>query len=92
MAIELPKDLRAEALASLERYLGENFEERVGNIAASALLTFFIEEVGPVIYNKAVVDVQERLAARVQELDLEIHEDEFQYWRRQGKAGTKARR
>jgi uncharacterized protein (DUF2164 family) len=92
MAIELPKDLRAEALASLERYLGENFEERVGNIAASALLTFFIEEVGPVIYNKAVADVQERLAARVQELDLEIHEDEFQYWRRQGKAGTKARR
>jgi len=92
MAIELPKDLRAEAPTSLERYLGENFEERVGNIAASALLTFFIEEVGPVIYNKAVADVQERLAARVQELDLEIHEDEFQYWRRQGKAGTKARR
>jgi hypothetical protein len=32
-----------------------------------------------------------RLAARVQELDLEIHEDEFQYWRRQGKQGTKPR-
>jgi hypothetical protein len=39
-----------------------------------------------------VADVQERLAARVQELDLEIHEDEFQYWRRQGKQGPKPRR
>jgi uncharacterized protein (DUF2164 family) len=91
MAIELSKPLRAEALASLERYLSENFEERVGNIAAGALLSFFIEEVGPSIYNQAVADVQERLAARVQELDLEIHEDEFQYWRRQGKQGTKPR-
>ena len=62
MAIELSKPLRAEALASLERYLSENFEERVGNIAAGALLSFFIEEVGPSIYNQAVADVQERLA------------------------------
>ena len=92
MAIELSKPLRAEALASLERYLSENFEERVGNIAAGALLSFFIEEVGPSIYNQAVADVQERLAARVQELDLEIHEDEFQYWRRQGKQRPKPRR
>jgi hypothetical protein len=26
--------------------------------------------------------VQERLQARVAELDIEIHEDEFQYWRK----------
>jgi uncharacterized protein (DUF2164 family) len=92
MTIELPKDLKAEALASLERYLAENFDERVGNIAASALLNFFIEEIGPALYNKGVADAQERLALRVQELDLEVREDGFQYWRRQGKAGTKARR
>ncbi len=92
MTIELPKDLKAEALASLERYLAENFEERVGNIAASALLNFFIEEIGPALYNKGVADAQERLALRVQELDLEVREDGFQYSRRQEKAGTKARR
>lgn len=92
MTIELPKDLKAEALASLERYLAENFEERVGNIATSALLNFFIEEIGPALYNKGVADAQERLALRVQELDLEVREDGFQYWRRQVKAGTKGRR
>ena len=92
MTIELPKDLKADALASLERYLAENFEERVGNIAASALLNFFIEEIGPALYNKGIADAQERLALRVQELDLEVREDGFQYWRRQGKAGTKTRR
>ena len=38
--------------------------------------------VGPSIYNKAVADVQERLQTRIMELDLEVHEDEFQYWRK----------
>ena len=46
------------------------------------MLTFFLEEVGPSIYNKAVADVQERLQLRVSELDIEVHEDEFQYWRK----------
>ncbi len=92
MSIELPKEKRAEALASLERYFNQNFEERIGNIAAGALLNFFLEEIGPSIYNQAVTDVQERLAIRVQELDLEIHEDEFQYWRRQGHPAPKPRR
>jgi uncharacterized protein (DUF2164 family) len=92
MSIEIPKEARAQALTSLERYFNENFEERIGNIAAGALLNFFLEEVGPSIYNKAVADVQERLGQRIQELDLEIHEDEFQYWRRQGKATPKPRR
>lgn len=82
MSIELAKDARQEAIASIERYFRENMDEPIGNIAAGALLGFFLEEVGPSIYNKAVADVQERLMARVQELDYEVHEDEFQYWRK----------
>jgi uncharacterized protein (DUF2164 family) len=91
MTIELTKEARAEAIASIERYFEENKQERIGNIAAGALLGFFLQEVGPSIYNKAVADVQERLQARVMEIDIEIHEDEFQYWRKQPK-GLKGRR
>ncbi|MES3002589.1 MAG: DUF2164 domain-containing protein [Pseudomonadota bacterium] len=82
MPIDIPKDLRAQAIQSIERYFQENMEERIGNIAAGALLNFFVEEIGPVIYNQAVADVQERLQARVSELDIEHHEDPFQYWRK----------
>ena len=83
MPIELPKEARQEAVASIERWFRENMEEKIGNIAAGALLNFFLEEVGPSIYNHAVAQVQERLQARVSEIDIEVHEDEFQYWRRQ---------
>lgn len=89
MTIELSKEVRAEAIASIERYFRTNMDEPIGNIAAGALLGFFLEEVGPSIYNKGVADAQERLQARIMELDIEVHEDEFQYWKkyeRQSKA------
>jgi uncharacterized protein (DUF2164 family) len=82
MTIEISKEARKEAIASIERYFTENMEDKIGNIAAGALLGFILEEIGPVIYNKAVTDVQERLQARIMEVDIEIHEDEFQYWRK----------
>lgn len=82
MAIELPDQVRKEAIASIERYFRENMEEKIGNIAAAGLLGFFLEEIGPTVYNQAVTDVQERLQMRVSELDIEIHEEAFQYWRK----------
>jgi uncharacterized protein (DUF2164 family) len=86
MAIELTKEDRSQAIASIERYFRENMEERIGNVAAGGLLGFFLEEIGPAIYNKAVADVQERLQARISELDFEVHEEEFPYWRKFDKA------
>jgi uncharacterized protein (DUF2164 family) len=80
MAIELSKEAKTEAIASIERWFREEREERIGNIAAGALLHFMLEEIAPSVYNRAVADVQERLGARVAELDIEIHEDEFGYW------------
>ena len=82
MAIELPKEARAQAITSIERWFQEERGERVGNITASALLGYFLEEIGPSIYTQAVADVQERLALRVAEVDVEVHEDEFGYWRK----------
>ena len=82
MPIALTPEMRKEAIASIERYFREHMDERIGNIAAGALLGYFLEELGPLVYNKAVADVQERLQARVTELDIEVHEDEFVYWRK----------
>ncbi len=85
MTIELNKDARQRAIASIERYFQQNMEEPIGNVAAGGLLGFILEEIGPSIYNQAVVDVQERLQARVAELDFEVHEEEFGYWRKYDK-------
>jgi uncharacterized protein (DUF2164 family) len=82
MAIDISKEARKQAIASIERYFRENMDEPIGNVAAGALLGFFLGEVGPLVYNQAVTDVQDRLQARVMEVDVEVHEPEFTYWRK----------
>ena len=82
MTIELSKEARQQAISSIERYFEQERDERIGNIAAGALLNFMLEEIGPSIFNQAVSQVQERLQQRVTEVDIEVHEDEFAYWRK----------
>ncbi|MDR3395306.1 MAG: DUF2164 domain-containing protein [Parasulfuritortus sp.] len=85
MTIELTKEDRQQAIASIERYFREHMDDGIGNVAAAGLLGFLLDEIGPSIYNKAVTDVQARLQARVADLDFEVHEDEFVYWRKSEK-------
>jgi len=82
MPIELPEDARTEAIASIQRYFDANMEEPIGNVAAGALLGFFLEEIAPAVYNKAIADAQESMQARIVDLDIDLHEEPFQYWRK----------
>ena len=82
MPIELNKEDRAQAIASIERYFEVNFEQKIGNISAGALLGFVLEEIGPSIYNRAVSDAKERMLMRVEDLEYEVRVDEFQYWQK----------
>jgi uncharacterized protein (DUF2164 family) len=82
MKVELPKPTRDAAIASVQRYFDENMPESIGNLPAGLLLDFFIEEIGPVIYNKAIADAQARLSQRVGDLSGELFWDELQYWPR----------
>ncbi len=86
MTVTLSKDVQQRAVASIERYFLERMDERIGNVTAAALLAFFVEEVGPTLYNRGVADAQERLQARVQDVDIEVHEDEFTYWSKTDRA------
>ena len=85
MTIELNKDARNAALASLQRYFTANFDEPIGNLQAGALLDFVLQEIGPSLYNQAIADAQTAMQSRVMELDIDCHEDEFPYWQKRGK-------
>lgn len=92
MTLELRKADRDQAVASIQRYFEEHLDTQLGNVGAGGLLAFFLAEIGPCLYNQGVRDAQERLQMRVQELDYEVHADEFVYWRRTGRAGPKSGR
>jgi uncharacterized protein (DUF2164 family) len=82
MSIELSTQARAEAIASIQQYFDRNLPEPIGELPAGLLLDFFVQEIGPAIYNKAIADAQARLSLRVADLSGELYEDEFQYWPR----------
>lgn len=90
VTLELNKQQRVEAIASLKRYFEENLEP-IGDLPAGLLLNFILEEIGPVIYNQAIADAQARLTQRVADLNGELYADEFQYWPR-ADAKRKSRR
>lgn len=87
--VELPEAVRAEAMASLQRYFDENLPEPLGDMPAGLLLNFILEEIGPAIYNRAIADAQVRLQARLADLPGELYAQEFQYWPRQQKRRPK---
>ena len=91
MTIELAKQTKTDAIASLKRYFEENMPEPLGDLPAGLLFDYILEEIGPALYNKAVADAQARLQQRVLDLTDEVYADEFPYWPK-ADAKRKARR
>ncbi|MBB1075525.1 DUF2164 domain-containing protein [Rhodoferax sp. 4810] len=80
MAIDLPKETRATAISSIERWFTANMDMRIGNMQAAELLDFFLKELAPSAYNQGVTDAQAQMLAHVNELDINCYESEFAYW------------
>ena len=80
MAIELSRQARAEGIASIKRYFEENLSQPIGDLPAGLLLNYFLEEIGPAIYNQAIADAQTRMQRHVGDLSGDLFAEEFQYW------------
>ena len=91
MNLELSKESRAEAINSIQHYFRENMSEPIGELAATLLLDFFLEEVGPLVYNHAIAQAQARMLKQVSDLNGELYAEEFQYWPRLERKRKRAR-
>jgi uncharacterized protein (DUF2164 family) len=78
-SVQLSDDARKLAVASIRRYVEEELGQEVGDLKASFVLDFFLAELGPVVYNKALADAQTFFAERTADLGALAHE-EFTYW------------
>ncbi len=80
MAITLEPDARKQAVASIRRYFAENWELDVGDLKAGLLLDFFLKEIGPSVYNRAIGDAQAYFRDRAADLEGTCYEKEFGFW------------
>ena len=75
MAIELDKNTRDGAVKSIQTYFEQKRDEELGNLEAGFLLDFFIEQIGPAIYNKAVANAQALMQDKLIDIDGELFEE-----------------
>jgi len=82
-------DARKQAIASIQRYFKEEMDEPIGDLKAGLLLDYFVAEIGPIIYNQAIADASDFLAARVVDLSADLssiyEQMEFTYWEKRGR-------
>ena len=79
MSIVLPKDKEARIMESIKQYFKENLENEIGDLKASLLLDYFMNEIGPVIYNQAIIDAQTFMTEKINDLDSSCYHPEFMY-------------
>ncbi|MBN1781001.1 DUF2164 domain-containing protein [bacterium] len=86
MSIDIPKEKEARIIKSVKQYFEENLETEIGDLKASLLLDYILNEIGPVIYNQAVLDAQKFMTEKITDLDSSCYQPEFMYWnKRDGK-------
>jgi uncharacterized protein (DUF2164 family) len=91
MNIQLPKDTEQKLTQSIQRYVGENFSEDIGELKAGLFLKFCLEEIGPSIYNKAISDAQTYFQDRAMDLENVCYAQEFGYWKKGSGKSVKRR-
>lgn len=82
-SITIADEARKRAVASLKRYLDEEFDEEVGELKAGLFVDFLLEELGPTIYNRAISDARTFFEGRTADLEGVCYHAEFPYWAKQ---------
>lgn len=65
---KITKEKRDEMIASIKAYYLDEREEEIGDLAASMMLNFIIEELAPEFYNQGVYDAYKYMDDRVEDL------------------------
>jgi len=82
MAIKLPKDAEKYLLGSIKRFAAEQLDAEIGDLKAALFLEFCVREIGPSIYNQAMVDAQGYMQEKAADLVGARYEAEFAYWKK----------
>ena len=79
--MKLEKDTEEYLLGSIKRFFAEEMEEEIGDLKAMLVLNFCVREIGPSIYNQAIVDAQVYFQEKTADLSGVRYEPEFDFWK-----------
>ena len=74
MTIKFPKETKEALIPLIQDYFAQERDESLGNLETEFLLDFFIEKIGPVIYNQAIQDAKTYIQTRVVDIEDGLYE------------------
>lgn len=76
MRIRLTDERKAEILRKLTCFYAGEFDEKLSPFRAEQVLTFFVQNLGPAIYNQAIQDARKYMSERLEDLDSTFYVEE----------------
>ncbi|AMC35825.1 DUF2164 domain-containing protein [Janthinobacterium sp. B9-8] len=80
MALKISKEAEALLVKSICRYFDANMDEPIGGLQAAQLLDFFMQEIGPSVYNQAIADAQAYMQDKALDMPGTCFEPEMNFW------------
>ena len=77
--IKLTPPIKEKIIYELQSYFSNERDEDLGNIGAELLIDFILKEVGPMIYNQALIDVHELMEEKLDDIYLLELDDKYEY-------------
>ena len=74
--IKLGDARRYVILGMMRSFYEVEFDEELSDYRAERLLEFFLETLGPTVYNQAIQDARKFMLERLEDLDSEFYETE----------------
>jgi uncharacterized protein (DUF2164 family) len=71
--IQLSSEEKRKMLDEIKDYYEREREEQIGIIASEGLLDFFLEDLGKIIYNKALDDVKRWYQTRMDDVEADFY-------------------
>jgi len=68
--IKLTAPIKERIINDLQDFFANEREENLGNIGAELLLNFILKEVGPMIYNQALIDAHALMEEKIESIYL----------------------
>ena len=76
MTIQIDDGRRTALLARIRSFFLEEFDEELSEFRAATLLDFFVDALGPQVYNQAVQDARGFMLRRLEDLEGDVYEPE----------------
>ncbi len=76
MKIKLSEERRRDLLRAIKAHCLDRHGEEVGDLKTELLLDFFVEQLGPQVYNQAIRDAHGFFQEKLADLEGEFYEPE----------------